>query len=136
MTKIKHKGLELDTGREIEGWYVEEHGYVMIEGVPDLNQPTIRHYLYQDGIRLEVAETTLEPVLEDNTLEGLVINHVNNNTKEPEWFMYDLLKGLDMTVTVSYKDEDVMAENTDIEDVFFACEGDRLIIAVTAETPL
>lgn len=120
--KIKHRGLELETGREIEGWYVEEHGYVMIEGVPDLNQPTTRHYLYQDGIKLEVAETTLEPMFTDSELESIVGKHIKS-TKEPEWFMYGLLKYLDMTVTVSYTDEDVMAENTDIEDVFLLVKG-------------
>ncbi len=37
--KIKHKGLELDTGRELIGWYVKEEGYYMVEGVPDFNRP-------------------------------------------------------------------------------------------------
>ena len=133
--KIKHKGLELDTGRELLGWYVEEEGYYMADGVPDLNRPVTRHYIYMDGVKCEVAETTLEPVFTDSELELVVGKHVKS-TAEPTWFMLDLLRYLDMTVTVSYTDENVMAENTDIEDVFFACEGDRLIIAVTAETPL
>lgn len=133
--KIKHKGLELDTGRELLGWYVEEEGYYMADGVPDLNRPVTRHYIYMDGVKCEVAETTLEPVFTDSELESVVCKHVKS-TKEPEWFIYDLLKYLDMTVTVSYTDEDIMQENTEIEDVYWSCDMERLIIAVTAETPL
>ncbi len=60
MRQIRFRALELDSPSGINwvyGYYVAINGYYMTDGVPDLNQPVVRHYIFSDdGIRYEIAE--------------------------------------------------------------------------------
>lgn len=59
----QYKALELDTANIVEGFYYMERGYYMSCGKPDLNRPTIRHYIVDyDGCHRDILETTLEPI--------------------------------------------------------------------------
>lgn len=57
--QIKCRALELDTGNWVYGGFVSIDGYAMSNGVPDLNEPVTRYYIFQDGERREVAEETV-----------------------------------------------------------------------------
>ncbi|OAE83132.1 hypothetical protein AWJ09_04330 [Vibrio cholerae] len=57
--QIKFRALELDTGNWVYGGFVSIDGYAMSNGVPDLNEPVTRYYIFQDGERREVAEETV-----------------------------------------------------------------------------
>lgn len=60
MREIKFRALELDTGNMVYGYYVKEHGYWMNNGIPDLNQSVVRHYIYgESGTRYDICECTL-----------------------------------------------------------------------------
>lgn len=58
-----YKALELDTARQITGYFYAENGYYMREGVPDQDRPVIRYYIVdEDGVHHDIAEDTLEQV--------------------------------------------------------------------------
>ena len=55
------RALELDTARQINGYFYAENGYYIRDGVPDLERPVTRYYIVDgDGRLHDIAEDTLE----------------------------------------------------------------------------
>ncbi len=58
--EVLFRSYELDTANIIIGHYIKEHGYYMIDGKPDYDRPTVRHYIQDENcIKHEIAHEYL-----------------------------------------------------------------------------
>lgn len=67
MLEIKYRSLELDTGNIVEGYYAKEHGYAMRDDKPLLDEPCIRHFIFDgSGQRFEITPEYLSVNFNDS----------------------------------------------------------------------